>query len=94
MISGSISLILFNSYRASSDTKSFENRLVIDFWSVSRIYFSTLPSITFVSFSFELSIAFVYLSKGFLKKEEVNLACSIIWLWLEGNISSPGKNSI
>ena len=31
---------------------------------------------------------FVCFSKAFLKGEYINMACSIIWLRLEGNISS------
>ena len=39
------------------------------------------------------SIVFVRFSKDFPKGESVNLACSIIWFWLDDNISSPVRYS-
>ena len=39
------------------------------------------------------SIVFVCFSKAFPNGEYINLACSIICLWLEGNISSPVRYS-
>ena len=40
------------------------------------------------------SIVFVCFSKCFPNGEYANLACSIIYLWLESNISSPARYSI
>ena len=39
------------------------------------------------------SIVFVCFSKAFPKGERINLDCSIICFWLEGNISSPVRYS-
>ena len=39
------------------------------------------------------SIVFICFSKAFPKADKVNLACSIIYFWLYGNISSPVRYS-
>ena len=39
------------------------------------------------------SIVFIYFSNALARGEYVNLACSIILLWSDGNISSPVRNS-
>ena len=49
--------------------------------------------IAFICFSLWFSIVFIYFSKGFPRREEVNLACFIIYFWLQGNISSPVRYS-
>ena len=82
-----------NSYVVSSFRKYFENKVAIDFWSVSKNFFSTLFSSTSVYFSPWSSIIFVCFSRAFPKEESANLACSIICLWLEGNIFSPVRYS-
>ena len=86
-------IFLKKSYIASSQNKSFENKSVIDFWSISRICFLTPFLIAFICFSIWSSIAFVYFFKVFPKEKYINLACSIIWLWSDGNISSPVRYS-
>ena len=49
--------------------------------------------IAFTCFCPWYSIGFVYFSKALLRGEYVNLACSIILLSSEGNISSPVRYS-
>ena len=78
-------------------------QLIFNF--ITFIILSKLPSIDFVwpsnfkSFKTStwvfpwFSIAFVYFSKAFPKGTRVNLACSIICFWLEGNISTPARYS-
>ena len=48
LISRSISLMLFDSYLASSVKRSSKNKSLIEFWSVSRICFSTLFLLPFL----------------------------------------------
>ena len=57
------------------------------------ICFYPWSSIVFICFSPFLLIVFVCFSEDFPNRDYVNLACSIIFLWLEGNISSPGRYS-
>ena len=64
-------------------------------------YFGNIPSISFhSSFLLKTSRDFiaptcfsVCFSRTFPKGEYANLPCSIIYFWLEGNISSPARYS-
>ena len=87
----SISTILFNSYVASS----LENLLKT---KKRFIFYLSLSLKTFFRLCFEVSLfvflpcssaAFVCFWKYFPNGKSLNLACSIICIWLEGNVSSP-----
>ena len=39
------------------------------------------------------STVFICFSKAFSKEENINLACCMIWIWSEYNISSPVRYS-
>ena len=59
--------------------------LVFNFFSGSK---TSKVSACFFTYS---SIVLVYFLKAFPKGEYINLACSIILVWSDGNISSPLK---
>ena len=50
-------------------------------------------SFAFTCFSLWCSVTFVCFSKAFSKVESLNLGCSVIWLWLDDNISLPPRYS-
>ena len=50
-------------------------------------------SFAFTCFSLWCSVTFVCFSKAFSKVESLNLVGSVIWLWLDGNISLPPRYS-
>ena len=87
-------LIFFNSHIASLVKKYFENKEVIDFWSVPKIFFSTLFSAAFMYFYPWPSNVFVCFFQVFPEEEKAHsiiilLACSIFLLWLgRSNFSS------
>ena len=91
-------LIFFNSDIASSVKKYFENKEVIDFWSVPKICFSTLFSAAFIYFSPWSSTVYVCFFQVFPEKENaysiiILWACSVFLLWLGGSNFLPLKYS-
>ena len=69
--------------------KSYENKEAIYFWSLFKNLFLTLFWSAFICFLPCSSTDFVCFWKYFPNEKSLNLACSIICIWLEGNVSSP-----
>ena len=61
-----------------------------DLYVIAFVFKISKASICFSLWSSVVSVCF---SKAFPKVEYVNLACSIICCWLNGNISSPVRHS-
>ena len=60
------------------------------YWLKPLFFFVLISNSVYLLFLL-VSIVCVCVCKAFPKGWYVNLACSIICLWLEGNISSPGR---
>ena len=85
----SISFILLSLFLASTiNAFSVIQYLIVNFWALG--FKTSKASTCFFTCS---AITFICFSNALLRGKYTNLACSIIYLWLQSNISSPVRYS-